>query len=161
MEVLFQNVKQWLAGREFLFKTPIRAKVSFHKVKKCKKVVRFKFKCLLVMGVKGSRVKQIEELSGTVISFQKNPTPTGALTSVTTDSTEVTAQTASNKVRELTILGASHQAIEHAKHLIYTTIQRNISPTRSQHTDELSAAIGSIDSRLTKLNAEVFTLYDF
>ena len=111
------------------------------------------------MGVKGSRVKQIEELSGTVISFQKNPTPTGAVTSTTPDSVEVTAQTASNKVRELTILGASHQAIEHAKHLIYTTIQRNISPTRSQHTDELSTAIGSIDSRLTKLNAEVFTLF--
>ncbi|TKR92594.1 hypothetical protein L596_007219 [Steinernema carpocapsae] len=63
-----------------------------------------------IMGVKGRRVAVVEELSKTVISFQKvDP---------------------KNRDRALTITGSSPESIEHAKKLIQDTIRRNVSPNR-------------------------------
>ncbi|XP_022912051.1 eukaryotic translation initiation factor 4E-binding protein Mextli isoform X1 [Onthophagus taurus] len=63
-----------------------------------------------VMGIKGRRVHMIEELSETIISFQK-VTP-GA------------------KERLVQITGANEESINHAKQLIEDTIKRNASPVR-------------------------------
>ncbi|CAH1105685.1 unnamed protein product [Psylliodes chrysocephalus] len=63
-----------------------------------------------VMGIKGRRVHMIEELSETIISFQRvNP---GA------------------KERLVQITGANEESITHAKQLIEDTIRRNASPIR-------------------------------
>lgn len=63
-----------------------------------------------VMGIKGRRVHMIEELSETIISFQRvNP---GA------------------KERLVQITGANEESIIHAKQLIEDTIRRNASPVR-------------------------------
>lgn len=64
------------------------------------------------MGVKGRRVALVEELSHTIISFQKVEP--------------------NNKERTLTITGSSKDSIQKAKKLIEETIQRNISPIRSE-----------------------------
>ena len=62
------------------------------------------------MGVKGRRVAVVEELSKTVISFQKvDP---------------------KNKDRVLTITGSTEESIQFAKKLIEETIRRNVSPNR-------------------------------
>lgn len=65
---------------------------------------------ILVMGVKGRRVAVVEELSKTIISFQKVDQK--------------------SKDRTLTITGNSQESIDHAKRLIEQTIRRNISPCR-------------------------------
>lgn len=62
------------------------------------------------MGVKGRRVAVVEELSKTVISFQKVD--------------------AKNKDRVLTITGSTEDSIQFAKKLIEETIRRNVSPNR-------------------------------
>lgn len=62
------------------------------------------------MGVKGRRVAVIEELSKTVISFQKVE--------------------AKSKERMLTITGSSPDSIQYARRLIEDTIKRNVSPSR-------------------------------
>ncbi|KFD55050.1 hypothetical protein M514_03968 [Trichuris suis] len=63
-----------------------------------------------VMGVKGRRVAVIEEMSNTIVSFQK--------------------VTPNMKDRMITINGPSEEAIEMAKKLIEETIRRNVSPDR-------------------------------
>uniref|UniRef100_A0A0K0E3D8 KH domain-containing protein n=1 Tax=Strongyloides stercoralis TaxID=6248 RepID=A0A0K0E3D8_STRER len=63
-----------------------------------------------IMGVKGRRIAVVEELSKTVVSFQK------------VDS--------KSKDRILTITGTSQDNIEYAKKLIEETIRRNISPSK-------------------------------
>uniref|UniRef100_A0A0N5AFX3 KH domain-containing protein n=1 Tax=Syphacia muris TaxID=451379 RepID=A0A0N5AFX3_9BILA len=63
-----------------------------------------------IMGVKGRRVAVVEELSKTIISFQKVDQK--------------------SKDRTLTITGNSQESIDHAKRLIEQTIRRNISPCR-------------------------------
>jgi hypothetical protein len=64
----------------------------------------------LVMGVKGRRVAVVEELSKTVISFQKvDP---------------------KSKDRVLTITGSNEESLQYAKKLIEETIRRNVSPNR-------------------------------
>jgi hypothetical protein len=63
-----------------------------------------------VMGVKGRRVALIEELSQTVISFQKVDPKC--------------------KDRQLTVIADSRAAVECAKRLIGQTIERNVSPER-------------------------------
>ncbi|KAH7727670.1 KH domain-containing protein [Aphelenchoides avenae] len=63
-----------------------------------------------IMGVKGRRVAVIEELSKTVISFQKVD--------------------AKSKERVLTITGSSQDTIQYARKLIEDTIKRNVSPSR-------------------------------
>ncbi|MFH4983878.1 hypothetical protein AB6A40_010587, partial [Gnathostoma spinigerum] len=70
---------------------------------------------------KGRRVAVVEELSNTVISFQKvDP---------------------KSKDRTLTITGATKESIEYAKRLIEQTIRRNVSPNRSDNeTTELDDA---------------------
>ncbi|XP_063702287.1 eukaryotic translation initiation factor 4E-binding protein Mextli [Culicoides brevitarsis] len=69
-----------------------------------------------VMGIKGRRVHMIEELSETIISFQKvNP---GA------------------KERLVQITGPSEEKINYAKSLIEDTIRRNASPVRLDSQDD-------------------------
>jgi len=63
-----------------------------------------------IMGVKGRRVAVVEELSNTVISFQK--------------------VASGQKDRGLTITGNTEEVIEHARLLIEETIRRNVSPNR-------------------------------
>lgn len=63
-----------------------------------------------VMGVKGRRVAVVEEMSKTVISFQKVEH--------------------NSKYRVLAISGSTMESIQHAKRLIEETIKRNVSPNR-------------------------------
>ncbi|CAI4221768.1 unnamed protein product [Auanema sp. JU1783] len=71
-----------------------------------------------IMGVKGRRVALVEQLTNTVISFQKvDP---------------------KNKERTLTITASSAEDIEKAKELINETIRRNMSPSRADISSESS-----------------------
>ncbi|KAI6183015.1 KH domain-containing protein [Aphelenchoides bicaudatus] len=63
-----------------------------------------------IMGVKGRRVAAVEEISKTVISFQKVDN--------------------NSRYRTLAITGSTADAIQHAKKLIEETIKRNVSPNR-------------------------------
>ncbi|KAL3997603.1 KH domain family protein [Acanthocheilonema viteae] len=65
-----------------------------------------------IMGVKGRRVAVVEELSKTVISFQKVDSKC--------------------KDRTLTITGSNQESIDYAKRLIEQTIRRNVSPNRTE-----------------------------
>lgn len=65
-----------------------------------------------IMGVKGRRVAVVEELSKTIISFQKVDSKC--------------------KDRTLTITGNNQESIDYAKRLIEQTIRRNISPNRTE-----------------------------
>jgi hypothetical protein len=62
------------------------------------------------MGVKGRRVAAVEQISNTVISFQKVD--------------------ANSRYRTLAITGNNEESIMHAKTLIAETIKRNVSPNR-------------------------------
>uniref|UniRef100_A0A336L592 CSON004040 protein n=1 Tax=Culicoides sonorensis TaxID=179676 RepID=A0A336L592_CULSO len=74
-----------------------------------------------VMGIKGRRVHMIEELSETIISFQKvNP---GA------------------KERLVQITGPSEEKINYAKSLIEDTIRRNASPVRMDSQDDSNGGV--------------------
>lgn len=66
-----------------------------------------------IMGVKGRRVALVEQITNTVISFQKVD--------------------AKSRERTLTITASTMEAIEHAKQLIEDTIRRNMSPSRPEH----------------------------
>uniref|UniRef100_A0A2A4JS86 K Homology domain-containing protein n=1 Tax=Heliothis virescens TaxID=7102 RepID=A0A2A4JS86_HELVI len=81
-----------------------------------------------VMGIKGRRVHMIEELSDTIISFQR--VSPGA------------------KERLVQITGPNEENVNHAKHLIGDTIRRNASPVRLEGA--LDTALGgsraSLDS---------------
>jgi len=63
-----------------------------------------------IMGVKGRRVAAVEEMSKTVISFQKVD--------------------GNSRYRTLAITGTTQESIQHAKRLIEETIKRNVSPNR-------------------------------
>ncbi|XP_015608855.1 eukaryotic translation initiation factor 4E-binding protein Mextli isoform X3 [Cephus cinctus] len=81
-----------------------------------------------VMGIKGRRVHMIEELSETIISFQRvNP---GA------------------KERLVQITGTSEDKIHYAKDLIKDTIQRNASPVRLEQGGGEKGGIGGSSSSL-------------
>ncbi|XP_046746982.1 eukaryotic translation initiation factor 4E-binding protein Mextli isoform X4 [Diprion similis] len=81
-----------------------------------------------VMGIKGRRVHMIEELSETIISFQRvNP---GA------------------KERLVQITGTSEDKINYAKDLIKDTIQRNASPVRLEQGGSDKSGIGGSSSSL-------------
>lgn len=81
-----------------------------------------------VMGIKGRRVHMIEELSQTIISFQRvNP---GA------------------KERLVQITGTSEDKIHYAKDLIKDTIQRNASPVRLEQGGGEKGAMGGSSSSL-------------
>ncbi|KRX83457.1 hypothetical protein T06_6860 [Trichinella sp. T6] len=75
-----------------------------------------------VMGVKGRRVAVIEEMSNTIVSFQK--------------------VTPNSKDRTITINGPNEEAIELATSLIEETIRRNVSPDRAK-----SSETGGVDNR--------------
>ncbi|GBP31194.1 Eukaryotic translation initiation factor 4E-binding protein Mextli [Eumeta japonica] len=82
-----------------------------------------------VMGIKGRRVHMIEELSDTIISFQR--VSPGA------------------KERLVQITGPNEENVNHAKHLIGDTIRRNASPVRLEGALEgsaLRASRASLDS---------------
>ncbi|CAH2988902.1 unnamed protein product [Chilo suppressalis] len=80
-----------------------------------------------VMGIKGRRVHMIEELSDTIISFQR--VSPGA------------------KERLVQITGPNEENVNHAKHLIGDTIRRNASPVRLEAGNEgLGASRASLDS---------------
>uniref|UniRef100_A0AC35TTM4 KH domain-containing protein n=1 Tax=Rhabditophanes sp. KR3021 TaxID=114890 RepID=A0AC35TTM4_9BILA len=67
-----------------------------------------------IMGVKGRRIAVVEELSKTIVSFQKvDP---------------------KSRDRILTITGTTQESIDFAKKLIEETIRRNISPNRDSTT---------------------------
>ncbi|CAG9814539.1 unnamed protein product [Phaedon cochleariae] len=91
-----------------------------------------------VMGIKGRRVHMIEELSETIISFQRvNP---GA------------------KERLVQITGANEESINHAKQLIEETIRRNASPVRepsllSSSGGPLTGSSSSVNSSASDDNA--------
>ncbi|GMT28947.1 hypothetical protein PFISCL1PPCAC_20244 [Pristionchus fissidentatus] len=70
-----------------------------------------------LMGVKGRRVALVEQISGSVISFQKVTDP-------------------KSKQRTLTITATDMESIEKAKELIEDTIRRNASPV-SEDRDPL------------------------
>ncbi|XP_020707396.2 eukaryotic translation initiation factor 4E-binding protein Mextli isoform X8 [Athalia rosae] len=81
-----------------------------------------------VMGIKGRRVHMIEELSETIISFQRvNP---GA------------------KERLVQITGTSEDKINYAKDLIKDTIQRNASPIRLEQGGSDKGGMGGSSSSL-------------
>ncbi|XP_074040546.1 eukaryotic translation initiation factor mextil isoform X3 [Leptinotarsa decemlineata] len=83
-----------------------------------------------VMGIKGRRVHMIEELSETIISFQRvNP---GA------------------KERLVQITGANEESINHAKQLIEDTIRRNASPVRDP---VLSSSGGPLTGSSSSINS--------
>ncbi|XP_023941540.1 eukaryotic translation initiation factor 4E-binding protein Mextli isoform X2 [Bicyclus anynana] len=81
-----------------------------------------------VMGIKGRRVHMIEELSDTIISFQR--VSPGA------------------KERLVQITGPNEENVNHAKHLIGDTIRRNASPVRLEPMEgaALGASRASLDS---------------
>ncbi|XP_028166760.1 eukaryotic translation initiation factor 4E-binding protein Mextli isoform X2 [Ostrinia nubilalis] len=83
-----------------------------------------------VMGIKGRRVHMIEELSDTIISFQR--VSPGA------------------KERLVQITGPNEENVNHAKHLIGDTIRRNASPVRldagTGGEQALGASRASLDS---------------
>ncbi|XP_050670417.1 eukaryotic translation initiation factor 4E-binding protein Mextli isoform X2 [Leptidea sinapis] len=81
-----------------------------------------------VMGIKGRRVHMIEELSDTIISFQR--VSPGA------------------KERLVQITGPNEENVNHAKHLIGDTIRRNASPVRLDDAMEggLGTSSASLDS---------------
>lgn len=88
---------------------------------------------ILVMGIKGRRVHMIEELSETIISFQR--VAPGA------------------KERLVQITGSNEESINHAKQLMEDTIRRNASPVRmaphgGTSTSSLSSS-GDEESELT------------
>ncbi|XP_050501554.1 eukaryotic translation initiation factor 4E-binding protein Mextli isoform X1 [Diabrotica virgifera virgifera] len=83
-----------------------------------------------VMGIKGRRVHMIEELSETIISFQRvNP---GA------------------KERLVQITGANEESINHAKQLIEDTIRRNASPVRDP---SISVSGGPLTGSSSSINS--------
>ncbi|XP_045536977.1 eukaryotic translation initiation factor 4E-binding protein Mextli isoform X2 [Papilio machaon] len=81
-----------------------------------------------VMGIKGRRVHMIEEISDTIISFQR--VSPGA------------------KERLVQITGPNEENVNHAKHLIGDTIRRNASPVRLEGALEgpLAGSRASLDS---------------
>nr|CAD2175326.1 unnamed protein product [Meloidogyne enterolobii] len=93
-----------------------------------------------VMGVKGRRVALIEELSNTVISFQK---------------VDPKCQN-----RQLTIIAEAQNAIENAKSLIAETIERNISPNRKvfKHEEDKIISIPPGDKKNKMVIKEQFKI---
>lgn len=76
-----------------------------------------------IMGVKGRRVAAVEQLTNTVISFQKVD--------------------AKSKERTLTITASTMEDIERAKDMIIDTIRRNMSPIRTDMSVPPPMSMGS------------------
>lgn len=94
-----------------------------------------------VMGIKGRRVHMIEELSETIISFQR--VAPGA------------------RERLVQISGPGEENITQAKHLIEETIRRNASPVRGDERGSIFSSVGgsssSISSHTSDETLQVFT----
>ncbi|XP_068235739.1 eukaryotic translation initiation factor 4E-binding protein Mextli isoform X2 [Palaemon carinicauda] len=82
-----------------------------------------------VMGIKGRRVHMIEELSETIISFQR--VAPGA------------------RERLVQITGPAEENINQAKHLIEETIRRNASPVRSDERGSIFNSLGGSSSSIS------------
>uniref|UniRef100_A0A0K0FZP4 Mextli (inferred by orthology to a D. melanogaster protein) n=1 Tax=Strongyloides venezuelensis TaxID=75913 RepID=A0A0K0FZP4_STRVS len=93
-----------------------------------------------IMGVKGRRIAVVEELSKTVVSFQK------------VDS--------KSKDRILTITGTSHDSIEYAKKLIEETIRRNVSPSRELLDNDESVSKDKNASNIDNMGIKIETEAD-
>nr|XP_045605415.1 eukaryotic translation initiation factor 4E-binding protein Mextli-like isoform X9 [Procambarus clarkii] len=82
-----------------------------------------------VMGIKGRRVHMIEELSETIISFQR--VAPGA------------------RERLVQITGPTEENINQAKHLIEETIRRNASPVRGDERGSIFTTLGGSSSSIS------------
>ncbi|XP_053651038.1 eukaryotic translation initiation factor 4E-binding protein Mextli isoform X1 [Cherax quadricarinatus] len=82
-----------------------------------------------VMGIKGRRVHMIEELSETIISFQR--VAPGA------------------RERLVQITGPAEENINQAKHLIEETIRRNASPVRGDERGSIFTTLGGSSSSIS------------
>ncbi|XP_069977199.1 eukaryotic translation initiation factor 4E-binding protein Mextli isoform X2 [Penaeus vannamei] len=82
-----------------------------------------------VMGIKGRRVHMIEELSETIISFQR--VAPGA------------------RERLVQITGPAEENINQAKHLIEETIRRNASPVRGDERGSIFSSMGGSSSSIS------------
>lgn len=82
-----------------------------------------------VMGIKGRRVHMIEELSETIISFQR--VAPGA------------------RERLVQITGPAEENINQAKHLIEETIRRNASPVRNDERGSIFNSLGGSSSSIS------------
>ncbi|RCN39784.1 KH domain protein [Ancylostoma caninum] len=78
-----------------------------------------------IMGVKGRRVALVEQMTNTVISFQKGYCGQGV------EQRMPLQVDSKSKERTLTITASSMEDIERAKDLIIETIKRNMSPIRA------------------------------
>uniref|UniRef100_A0A915PEF6 K Homology domain-containing protein n=1 Tax=Setaria digitata TaxID=48799 RepID=A0A915PEF6_9BILA len=117
------DVEAWAKANKQLQQTKLKSKTPQSRVPQLREemVIRnsdsgksevVNFCEIAVMGVKGRRVAVVEELSKTVISFQKVDSKC--------------------KDRTLTITGSNQESIDYAKRLIEQTIRRNISPNRAE-----------------------------
>ncbi|XP_003371163.1 putative KH domain protein [Trichinella spiralis] len=100
-----------------------------------------------VMGVKGRRVAVIEEMSNTIVSFQKGKKTFYIVRLYSIIRKGCTScigfsVTPNSKDRTITINGPNEEAIELATSLIEETIRRNVSPDRAK-----SSETGSVDNR--------------
>ncbi|GMT00990.1 hypothetical protein PENTCL1PPCAC_23164 [Pristionchus entomophagus] len=89
-----------------------------------------------LMGVKGRRVALVEQISGSVISFQKVTDP-------------------KSKARTLTITASDQESIEKAKSLIEDTIKRNASPV-TEDRDPLQDTTYTRDQLLALRDETIF-----
>lgn len=110
------DVEAWAKANKQLQQTKLKAKTPQNRVPQLREemVIR-NSDSGKIMGVKGRRVAVVEELSKTVISFQKVDSKC--------------------KDRTLTITGSNQESIDYAKRLIEQTIRRNISPNRTEAND--------------------------
>ncbi|CAD6184428.1 unnamed protein product [Caenorhabditis auriculariae] len=93
-----------------------------------------------IMGVKGRRVALVEQITNTVISFQKvDP---------------------KSKERTLTITASSMEDIEKAKDLIIDTIRRNMSPVRHDTTAPLNDDDDDFDEEESQNDISIETTQD-
>ncbi|EFO19550.1 KH domain-containing protein [Loa loa] len=107
------DVEAWAKANKQLQQTKLKAKTPQSRLPQLREemVIR-NSDSGKIMGVKGRRVAVVEELSKTVISFQKVDSKC--------------------KDRTLTITGSNQESIDYAKRLIEQTIRRNVSPNRAE-----------------------------
>uniref|UniRef100_A0A1I8EBY6 KH domain-containing protein n=1 Tax=Wuchereria bancrofti TaxID=6293 RepID=A0A1I8EBY6_WUCBA len=126
------DVEAWAKANKQLQQTKLKAKTPQNRVPQLREemVIR-NSDSGKIMGVKGRRVAVVEELSKTVISFQKVDSKC--------------------KDRTLTITGANQESIDYAKRLIEQTIRRNISPNRAAQAalSEYLTRVGRNHSRIS------------
>uniref|UniRef100_A0A0R3RIJ4 KH domain-containing protein n=1 Tax=Elaeophora elaphi TaxID=1147741 RepID=A0A0R3RIJ4_9BILA len=110
------DVEAWAKANKQLQQTKVKVKTPQSRVPQLREEMIIRNSDSgKIMGVKGRRVAVVEELSKTVISFQKVDSKC--------------------KDRTLTITGSNQESIDYAKRLIEQTIRRNVSPNRTEAND--------------------------